>query len=95
MSGYNESKDERELEHRSVMNARSMYFNERRKIYKQLNDPSALNYKAKKISDQFPEYLFYSHLGRPDLIYFKSWIEEVELKKNTEHETPQSQSNKI
>ena len=95
MSAYNESKDERELEHRSVMNARSMYFNERRKIYKQLNDPSALNYKAKKISDQFPEYLFYSHLGRPDLIYFKSWIEEVEFKKNTEHETPQSQSNKI
>jgi hypothetical protein len=27
-------------------------------------------------SSQIPEYLFYCHLGRPDLIYFEDWLIE-------------------
>lgn len=53
-------------------------FSKRRGIYRnmdaKLKEISSKNNNA--FSNQIPEYLFYSNLGRPDLIYFKKWVNE-------------------
>ena len=55
----------------SEMQSKSMVFGERREIYQNLNLEGI----------QKNEFLFYSQLGRPDLILFNSWLEERKIKK--------------
>lgn len=50
-------------------------FNRRRDFY--LNMDARINEISKKNNNSLiPEYLFYSHLGRGDLIYFAGWLNE-------------------
>lgn len=54
-------------------------FYERRGIFEKLDKQENI-----KISETIPEFLFYSILGRADLIYFDSWL-QVYKKKNSDH----------
>lgn len=54
----------------SELQSKSMVFGERREIYQNLNLEGIEN-----------EYLFYSQLGRSDLILFNSWLEKRKIKK--------------
>jgi len=52
-----------------------MLFNRRRNFY--LDMDARINQINKKNNNSLiPEYLFYSHLGRGDLIYFEGWLNE-------------------
>lgn len=55
-----------------------MFFSKRRKVYFEMDKRiSNINKRySNAFSSQIPEYLFYSHLGRPDLIYFEDWLTE-------------------
>lgn len=61
----------------------SMFFSQRRKLYKEMNDRISNFTTSKKLyfSEIIPEYLLYSNLGRSDLIYFDSWKKKY-LEKN-------------
>lgn len=60
--------------------SRSMFFSERRKIYDLMKVGFDANGKHYDIDSILPEYMFYSNLGRSDLIYFDSWKKEQEKK---------------
>lgn len=66
-------------EHIGEILTRSMYFNERKQLYHDLDD--IVKADSKKVQNKFshgvPEYLFYTNLGRSDLIYFSSWKKKV------------------
>ncbi len=70
---------------------RSMHFEERAKLFKEIEKtintipPSEKN----PFSTIIPEYLFYSVLGRADLILFDSWKENYEKKNEEEVENQQ------
>ncbi len=60
----------------------SLIFSKRRKLHDTINE------RIKKISgvdagsfqNVIPEYLFYSNLGRSDLIFFESWLTDFRKK---------------
>lgn len=56
----------------------SQIFDERRKLYHNLDGKISKLAKTKKdfYSSRIPEHLLYTNLGRGDLILFESWIEE-------------------
>lgn len=60
-------------EEQSEMVTKSMFFRERNEIYKKLTIGFEAKGKVYNIDSILPEYLFYSNLGRSDLIYFESW----------------------
>lgn len=53
--------------------SKSLIFSERRKIYQEIQEGFEANSKLYSADFIRPEYLFYSNLGRGDLVYFKSW----------------------
>jgi hypothetical protein len=75
--GHNE---EEEVQH-SLLNVlnKMLLFHERRTVYTVLDDLiSNLNFNDKKhFANHIPEYLFYSVLGRADLILFDSWLNKI------------------
>lgn len=65
--------------------AKSMYFYKRREVYNEMKEGFNANGKHYDIDSILPEYMFYSNLGRSDLIYFDSWKNEQTKKiKNIE-----------
>ena len=66
-------------EHIGEILTRSMFFSERQKLYHELDDIVKADSKEvkNKFSQGVPEYLFYTNLGRSDLIYFSSWKKKV------------------
>lgn len=66
-----------------------LYFNKRRKVYLEMDKRlSKIDSNSKNLfRNQIPEYLFYSHLGRPDLIFFENWLKaKRELNSNDDSE---------
>lgn len=64
--------------------AKSMYFYKRREVYNEMKEGFDANGKHYDIDSVLPEYMFYSNLGRSDLVYFDSWKNEQTKKiKNT------------
>lgn len=57
----------------SELMAESMLFSNRRAVYAKISDGVDFGEKKYNIYDASPEYLFYSNLGRSDLIYFASY----------------------
>lgn len=55
----------------------SMLFNNRRRIYSELNTNEFTESMGADYKDIIPHYLMYSTLGRADLIRFQSFIDEV------------------
>lgn len=57
-----------------------LFFNKRREVFHEMDQRiNELTNKQKKyFSSVIPEYLFYSNLGRGDLIQFESWQKEFE-----------------
>jgi len=57
---------------------KSLLFNNRKKLYKDIDIKlSSIVGRGPKIFENIvPEYLFYSHLGRADLIHFSKWLEK-------------------
>ena len=53
--------------------SKSLIFSERRKIYREIQEGFKANKKLYSTDLIRPEYLFYSNLGRGDLVYFNSW----------------------
>jgi len=55
--------------------AESMIFSKRRKVFNELDKVITLkNSKSVgRFSKLVPEYLFYTNLGRSDLVYFSEW----------------------
>lgn len=64
----------------------SLMFSKRRKQYYDMDNKLSklVNNQYKYYSNTIPEYLFYSNLGRGDLIYFDSWEEEYTKKNGVE-----------
>lgn len=63
----------------------SMFFHFRREVFVQMDARISSLSKSEQIyfDSTIPEYLFYSNLGRSDLILFESWIDEFnEANKN-------------
>jgi hypothetical protein len=60
----------------TLMEMKSMIFQERRKIYKNLQKGILLNGDRVAHPNIIPHYLMYSTLGRADLIRFKSFFDE-------------------
>lgn len=72
--------DHKKMEEQSTLMTESMLFNNRRKIYSKIKDGidfDGIKYSTDNVS---PEYLFYSNLGRSDLICFSSWKKEYQNK---------------
>lgn len=69
--------------------ARSMFFKERRKLYHELDSivKSAGAPNNNAFSNVVPEYLFYTNLGRGDLIYFSKWLELSQEKQSAQNVT--------
>lgn len=66
----------------STLMAESMLFSNRRKVYHTIKNgfvKEGITYSTDNVS---PEYLFYTNLGRSDLIYFISWKKEHEKRIN-------------
>lgn len=59
---------------------RLMIFSERRKLFQELDKIIGAFHKKKTtlFSDIVPEYLFYSNLGRSDLIKFRSYVDKYQ-----------------
>lgn len=65
--------------------AKSMYFYKRKEVYNEMKEGFDANGKHYDIDSVLPEYMFYSNLGRSDLVYFDSWKNEQTKKiKNIE-----------
>ncbi|MDB5228172.1 MAG: hypothetical protein JWN78_2365 [Bacteroidota bacterium] len=56
----------------------SLVFDKRRNVFKNIDTIIADFYKdvVHRKKDIIPEYLFYSNLGRSDLIFFQSWLDK-------------------
>lgn len=84
MQPYTKARDEGKLKdfekthEQSNFMAESMIFNKRRKVYHKIQDGIDIGDVKYSTNDVSPEYLFYSNLGRSDLIYFSSWKKEYQ-----------------
>jgi hypothetical protein len=65
----------------------SMVFEKRRQVYKEVNTSiqNTTGMDVKSLESTVPEYLFYSNLGRSDLIYFKVWLSNFRKENGTEN----------
>ncbi len=61
-----------------------LFFHKRRSVYLKMNKliSKITNKNSNSFTEQIPEYLYYSHLGRSDLIYFEYWLSEKKLANN-------------
>ncbi|MEO6219015.1 MAG: CHAT domain-containing protein [Ginsengibacter sp.] len=66
--------------------AETLVFEKRRKVFEELNNRLAeiCNANPDVFNESIPEYLFYSNLGRGDLIHFESWTENFKKNNNTD-----------
>lgn len=71
-------KNMEKAEEQSSLIMESMFFSKRRKVYHTIKKGFVLDGKSYNTDIVSPEYLFYSNLGRSDLIFFTSWKKENE-----------------
>lgn len=76
---------DKEINEKALILTKSMDFNQRRKLYKELDETlKSLTGTANKFTQGVPEYLFYTNLGRADLVLFKKWNEKILEKVKTQ-----------